>query len=301
VAAPWRCRAPDSASATDFRGGPDRVGRHAPSSPRSIERGWLETLDNTAMNQKIPMRWWDKAPNFGDLLSPWLAGKISGKETFRARPDEAHYLAIGSILEKTLPTSTVWGSGAFGTETRAEVCATARYLAVRGPLTRNKLETFGIRCPRVYGDPALLLPEFHNPHTDKKYETGIVLRWSETRWVDELNLEGVKKIYLGSTEIESVLDDMIACKRIVSSSLHGLIIADAYGIPNAWLSSASPKGKEFKFFDYFISVEKLRTPQSYALLRRGVEHLAFDDRPIRIDLDPLKECCPFGFGGAANQ
>src|SRR5690606_41422923 len=60
-----------------------------------------------------------------------------------------------------------------------------------------------------------------------------VLRWSETERNDKMDIPGVKKIFLGSDDIEGTIDDMLSCKRIVSSSLHGLILADAYGIPNA--------------------------------------------------------------------
>jgi len=48
-----------------------------------------------------------------------------------------------------------------------------------------------------------------------------------------------------------VLSQISACDVILSSSLHGLIVADSYQIPNARVSfSGAIVGGDFKFFDY---------------------------------------------------
>src|SRR5690606_31185258 len=209
------------------------------------------------------------------------------------------YVVIGSILSHVTDGCVAWGVGSFGTETRAQISTKATYLAVRGPLTRNKLDNLKVCCPRVYGDPALLVPDFYKPDIEPTHEVGVVLRWSEADRNNRFDVPGVKKIFLGSDDIEGTLDDMLSCKRIVSSSLHGLILADAYGIPNAWLDSPTPKGKEFKYWDYLISVNKIRPAKAYKLVQPGltaeklISDLHFDDRPIQIDLDLLRKACPF--------
>jgi pyruvyltransferase len=257
--------------------------------------------------EMVPVRWFAKEPNFGDLLAPWLVQKITGRQVALAKPDTPHYLVIGSIIKIAQPKTIVWGAGAFGTETQNELCRYATYLAVRGPLTRNKLDLNGIKCPRIYGDPALLVPGFHKRKAAPRYEVGVVIRWSELNWRENFDVHGVKKIYFGTADIEATLDALLDCKRIVSSSLHGLILADAYGIPSAWLSSRSPKGKEFKFWDYFCSVKKPRDPMVYNILQPGltVEKLIGDldyaDSPIRIDLDLLRSACPFGYDNDGEQ
>lgn len=256
---------------------------------------------------KVPVYWWSGEVNFGDLIAPWLVKKISGRDAVYSNKHEHCYVVIGSILGQVRPHAIVWGTGSCGTELSGRYkgksvqgfSEQARYCAVRGPLTRNKLEMGGISCPRVYGDPALLVPDYYHPQIEKTHEVGIVLRWSEQDWFDALNIEGVKKIYLKTDDVEGTIDAMLSCKRLISSSLHGMILADAYGIPNVWLDSHTPKGFEFKFWDYLISVNKTRNPVQMNFeserwsLARMLDELPFDDRPMQIDLQALRDACPF--------
>ena len=56
------------------------------------------------------------------------------------------------------------------------------------------------------------------------------------------------------------------CEMIASSSLHGLIVADALGIPNWRVSFARElKGGDFKFRDYALVVGR----QHFASIRSG--------------------------------
>src|SRR5690606_8331752 len=135
-----------------------------------------------------------------------------------------------SVLKRVTRHSIVWGSGSFGTESKRQLNRDADYRAVRGPLTRAKLRNVGVQCPEVYGDPALLVPFFYWPQVKKEAEVGLVLRWSERSWNALPAGAGVRKIFLKADNIEQVLQQILGCKRIISSSLHGLIIADAYGI-----------------------------------------------------------------------
>lgn len=266
----------------------------------------------TLKNDSVPLTWWVNTPNFGDLLSPYLIGKLTGLpvqliETKRPNTlksklfhtTEFSYLAIGSIISRATSMSTVWGSGAFGTELLKNLSPKANYLAVRGPLTRNLLRINGINCPDVYGDPALVMPKVFNPPVQKKFKVGMILRWSENDWNSATEDTDVKKIYLGTDDIEGTLMQILQCETIVSSSLHGIILADAYGIPSAWLSSETPKGLEFKFYDYFLSVNKIQKPQVFdfsekTLTLKSIQRqIKFNEKEIEFDEIRLLEACPF--------
>jgi len=280
------------------------------SNPPFQIRSDIELVDGA-----IPLTWWTYAPNIGDLLSPFVVSRLTGLpvtlvDNYPNEPGLLHalaraasrrnrfsYLAIGSIVNRAHDRSVVWGSGAFGTETRRVLNSRARYLAVRGPLTRNKLRIAGIDCPDVYGDPALLLPLVFDPAPPKKHRIGVVLRHTEKATLDEAAGDDVRLIAMRSSDVEGTLTEMLSCERICATSLHGLVVADAYGIPSAWLASDTPKGLDFKYFDYFLSVDKVRKPQRVDFRAPvGAAQLAaldYDNRPISFDRDRLLAASPF--------
>lgn len=261
-----------------------------------------EVADVIEVDGKIPLNYFTYRPNFGDLLSPWLVKKMTGKDVVVADRAKPHYVVIGSIINQGTDQSVIWGSGTYGTEGKSEVSPKARYTAVRGPITRAKLgasKGFGIKVPEVYGDPALLLPLYYMPKVRITHEYGVVVRWSERKWAVAKYGPGVKMIDLSRTDIEGVISDLLSCRKIISSSLHGLIVADAYGVPNAWLASDSPRGGEYKFHDYFASVQKLRRAQAFDPSAGPVtkkvlaDSFVFSGEAITYNYRPLLDACPF--------
>jgi len=285
---------------------PENLPEYAgPDHLRALRESYCPADDLPLVDGRVPLIWWTDTANYGDLLSPWLVGRVAQRPVVFAPPRHPSYVSVGSVVTRARRGSTVWGSGSFGSERRSLFKATAKYCAVRGPLTRSRLLDVGIDCPRVYGDPALLVPMYFWPDVEKTHEVGIVIRHSEHLWRDVAPDGPVKIIDFGSEDIDQVTRDILSCRRIISSSLHGLIIADAYGIPNAWLGAdgrvggSRPNGGEFKYLDYFASVNKMRQPH-YIDLRgeawspeRLSERFEYDERPIEFDYAALMDACPF--------
>lgn len=229
---------------------------------------------------EIPLTFWNNTSNFGDLLSPYIFSKLTGKKValinIKPGPEKKQvldpcYISVGSILSRAQDCSIVWGTGAFGTEQNRQISKGATYLSVRGPLTRCLIKNQSVECPEVYGDPALLMPYLYSPKVTKTHQIGLVLRWSEYEWLKKVPPEGVKVIDLGRSDVEGVIDDILSCEKILTSSLHGLIIADAYNIPNIWLASDSPKGGEFKYYDYYLSSGRVKSPLKYDINEMGID------------------------------
>lgn len=56
---------------------------------------------------------------------------------------------------------------------------------------------------------------------------------------------------------KNFVDEIKSCKKIVSSSLHGCIIAESYGIPVEWIVlSDKVLGNGFKFRDYLSATDR---------------------------------------------
>lgn len=137
-------------------------------------------------------------------------------------------------------------------------------LSVRGPFSKNYLDRQGVVSTDSYGDPALLLPLFYQPPAPKKrYKLGIVphvvdQQHAVVRELREQHADDVLVIDLAHYDRwTDVIDQVCSCERIVSSSLHGLIVSDAYGVPNCWIElSGNLSGGSVKFLDYMASVNR---------------------------------------------
>lgn len=242
--------------------------------------------------------------NWGDKLNDWMARKISGLDVIHRAdiypypPRTIHYW-IGSHLATGCadPNAVIWGAGCIS----ATVPLTGKpkkICAVRGWLSNERLKKAGLPAPDVVGDAALLLPRLYKPKRKlERRSLGVIphcFEWDEAFFQKTREWKDTRVIDI-SGGIEEVIEQIVACDRIISSSLHGIICADAYGIPAIWLhASDKPTGDGFKFRDYFSSVE--RPDREPILVTKATERAelegSFHDYRIKIDLDALWAACP---------
>lgn len=207
--------------------------------------------------------------NFGDDINIPLLEALSGKKVIHISQSKLwripRLLCIGSIIENfSSEKSLIWGSGCIYGNIKIKAIP-KRVCAVRGKFSRQVLLKQGIPCPKIYGDPALLLPYIYTPHTEKKYKYGYIPH------VIDYDLPHVKEFREKHPEIlfiqfrnykswQDVIEQINSCENIISSSLHGLIISDAYGIPNVRvIFSDQIIGGDFKYKDYFSGVDRQYT------------------------------------------
>jgi hypothetical protein len=197
--------------------------------------------------------------NFGDWISPELCQHLSGRPVEYADERHADLVAVGSILHR-VPTHfwsrrvDVWGAGLMHDKSPGR--GIHRYHAVRGELTARLA---GAKDGVVLGDPGLLVNLLfpHFADVPKRWDIGIVPHHIDqgSPSVAELSerLPGCHTIDILSGTQE-FLAELAACRQVLSSSLHGLIAADAFGIPNAWITiSDQIRGDGFKFRDYYTA------------------------------------------------
>ena len=207
------------------------------------------------------IRYWNKKSNFGDYLNKTLVEAMTGRQVFCLRDvvtkrDQPIYSVIGSVLDGCSASNLiVWGSG-FKKSTSAMSKPPESVLAVRGPLTRQKLLDQGVDCPEIYGDPALLMPSQYDPSVQKRYSVGLIPHYNQKDSVPKEVYERDDKVVIDVEEDpHKIIRSIKSCDIILSSSLHGLIVADAYGISTKWVEFKSPIIKDrFKFYDYYKSI-----------------------------------------------
>lgn len=245
------------------------------------------------MKRKINLKWAkplnDDYFNFGDDLNPYIIKKLSGSDVryihfatdrinivkqflillsknctninyykyfFSSFFVKKYIIAIGSILNWYGSSRCfVWGSGIID---RKEPIKKSTFLAVRGQYTKERLDQLGFKNDAVLGDPALLLPIIYNPKVNKMYELGVVPHYTHYEYVNSKlsHIDNLLVINLNNRNTEEVIDSFLICKHIVSTSLHGLIVSNAYAIDALWFEfKENPLTNDnVKFLDYFSSV-----------------------------------------------
>lgn len=250
--------------------------------------------------------------NIGDDLNFYLLGELSGKRviaswSFYHKPI-TNVMAIGSIIEWLgNKESIVWGSGILmpppGQLPNDRKYTINRVSAVRGEKTRECLMQAGIECPQVYGDPALLLPLIYSPKSKRENKRiGIIPHYKDIenpnvkRLLKESNGDAVLINVRKYSNWKDIIDLIFTCDFIISSSLHGLILADAYGVPNVWATfSELLAGGRFKFEDYYSAVGKkgLEVKVNDETSLNEILILKDQYQNIKFDPRPLLNACPF--------
>lgn len=217
----------------------------------------------TSHHDVVPIRFFSKRPNVGDALNVYLIEKVTGKRALEIKSGWLrHVLGIGSIMHFATKKSVAWGTGVIEESQlpSASVLGKMKFSAVRGGKTRDLLgQKLGKKLSCPMGDPAVLMPLYYTARSEKKYLLGVVPHYvdkNETSFKDFLLATNAKLIDV-ELPVEEFIDQLAECEVILSSSLHGLILSDSYGISNIWVKfSDNVIGGEFKFLDYYSTTDR---------------------------------------------
>ncbi len=199
--------------------------------------------------------------NFGDYLSPLIVEAVSGKPVRYASLKEADMMAIGTILANEHKAKRfcfkrrihIWGAGCGQPEERFS--ARHYYHAVRGRETLHRI----IGHPEVpaLGDPGLLAGMLVERPIRKRYRIGFVPHYVDHEHSAARAFAAVKGVHSINVfdDPREVLRQIAACEFVVSSSLHGLVVSDAYGVPNARVRLSQGVIDELKFVDYYSAFD----------------------------------------------
>lgn len=229
----------------------------------------IVTIDRKTGDTKgfVFVLYWDGKPNFGDLIGPYLISKITNKPVLNITKEcDSGFMTVGSILQLIdRKNMVVWGSGFIQNPTEEVINNIKRFspeiLSVRGKKTVEYLVEANISIPEniVYGDPALILPLFYEPLLKGPKKIGVCPHFMhKSNFLAEIVQDDFIKIIDVQTDVESAVDAISSSSVCISTSLHGLIIAQAYGIPWVWLEIYDKNllGNDFKFKDFFSTLNE---------------------------------------------
>jgi hypothetical protein len=241
----------------------------------SVELRDFEAPAPAIMPGRVPWKLWCfSLRNFGDALTPHILGRYKVPFELVSRFEEATLLGIGSNLDRVRPDNSpivVWSAGFMYPKDRpVRYGPDVRILALRGRMTAALVRPSRPVDP-VLGDGGILIGDmFPSGSLARRYELGVLPHMSDVRACVALGLgawPGVKVIDV-LAPIEQVLSDIASCRRILSSSLHGLVTADAFGIPSVYAIFAGGRdveGEGFKYADYSSALGYEITPAQIGL------------------------------------
>ncbi|PRZ18892.1 polysaccharide pyruvyl transferase family protein [Nesterenkonia sandarakina] len=302
-----------------MRGRADRTLKVVHSWVRSIQTDIdaaqaIENGQPVAGEAPLQAFWWDRKANFGDAVGPWLAAALTKRDVVNVRPTKENPIPVqgratalvGSIIHMiNREDMDIWGAGLMrplSAKSPLRKFTGIRVHAVRGHLTRHELQTkLGWDVPEVLGDPALLLARHYTPRPSRHAEPKIafVPHMSHRPRFKTID-DDVFDVVDVRDDLTLVVDAIANSTACVSTSLHGLIVAQTYGVPWVWLNitDAELGGGDFKFRDFFSTLRGA-TPAQVDVTLEGLADLDLAAVARRcslpeldIDLEALEAALP---------
>jgi pyruvyltransferase len=234
--------------------------------------------------------------NFGDRLADIIARQMLALHGLSLDDEvirQERLFTVGSVLHFTKTGDHIWGTGWNGKIPEKEFKARGlKVHGVRGPLTAEFLRGHKIEVPEIYGDPALLIPHiFKNrfkPSPEKDYV--FVPNLHDLQLVSNLD-NVVSPLWGWNTVVEAILKS----KLVLASSLHGLIVAEAFGIPARYVRLSQTEDL-FKYKDYYLGSGRVESEFQFAnSIEQGLE---MGGAPaIRYNPIPLMKAFPLALWG----
>lgn len=218
-------------------------------------------------------------PNMGDQLNKCMLEELFKINVRSVSLRKRNIIAIGSGMSSLLyssdkqkrfiqslmypfsPEIHVWGTGFISYSEKDNDFVNKKVIihALRGELSKKRVEKIlKKRIDVPLGDGGLLVEKWIGNSEKKEYKVGIIPHFREK---DYPLLNKIRDSYEDSIIIDlgdepkKVVEQISKCEVILSSSLHGLIVADSFHIPNKHIILYTGEkrilGDGFKFDDYY--------------------------------------------------
>lgn len=203
--------------------------------------------------------------NFGDVLNPYIFYKIFNKTSFEQKHPNCLFLGIGSILhphytqKDPRKSNIVFGSGIRNYEINPGL-KNADIFFVRGPISAQKVKANYIT------DSAYLFTLLREYpwylEQEKKHKLSYMPYISHVGSFDweKVEAETGVKIILPTNSVEDILLGISQSQRIISSAMHGCIMADILRVPFKRLQYRYQEGLNKKTF-----IQKIVSENTQAL------------------------------------
>lgn len=223
--------------------------------------------------------------NFGDLSVQHLLGRIVGA-TPRYHANKPKLMTVGSLIQTASDGDVVWGTGLDGSSPYlSHALRRLHVFATRGPISREFLRRRGFDVSRVgvMFDPTSLVPHLFAQEiaTIRRDIDGpprdfiLIPHFRDDTAMRHLYSEYEDHIRSVDMPFFAMVREMLQSQLVISSSLHGLIVAEALGVPAIWHRPLRGED-ELKFIDYYLGTDR------YKIVKVDTLQAAFATSPMPL-------------------
>ncbi|WP_372574412.1 polysaccharide pyruvyl transferase family protein [Ruegeria jejuensis] len=219
--------------------------------------------------ETINLFWWKGEPNFGDALSPLIVGSLTDRRVVHSGAGRCEMLALGSLLQVMQKhyaepadgrRPVIWGAGLLRAIPRGFV-ANVDVALLRGPVSAALL---GVRTRR-FGDPGLLAHRVVEGPFERQDRVALIPHHSMVgtpAFAHLIKSDPALDVILPEADPLEVCRRIATSAHVISASLHGLILADCFGVASTWLAPGTQS--HLKYHDYAASVGRPMTNPTLA-------------------------------------
>ena len=267
--------------------------------------------------------------NFGDELGP-VVSKYLLKRYFKCgtrhiptfnlatRTDKVRrksqskvcFFTVGSVLHMTRAGDHVWGTGMNPYRQKFRP-SRLNIHALRGKLTASSVSevNHASAVKAAIGDPGLFISFFVSKDGDTRHHECFVPHAHDEKLARELYNGTIISVKNSWKEVTKAIS---ACKFVASSSLHGLVVADALGIPSRWFQFSNGTKTRvtegtFKYEDYFSAITDAGALRRQALddirqlAQSGVYDAPIPHEVMQGILENLNKSFPYHLFGTSSE
>lgn len=204
--------------------------------------------------------------NVGDSLQIHVNAALFGSRSTLVEQSGRRLLGAGSIAHRALPGDLIWGSGfkEVPLSLTVEEKATIDVRAVRGPLTADYLARNGVDISHIgcFFDPGLLVGEIFATQIAEcrkrvQQRKGLLLipHYKDTPAIQHKFKGRGYRIRSVDCDLFEMISEILSAEIVIASSLHGVILAEAVGVPAVLMRP--PESEPFtKYHDYYAGTAR---------------------------------------------
>lgn len=242
--------------------------------------------------------------NIGDEFNLWFWEEVFGNDLITLMPDDQLLVGIGTVLNNKLPAASmlhILGSGVGYGQNNNLKMKNWNIHFVRGCLSAQAL---GIDKQYAISDPGILISQLRPQVVNKTIPISFMPHIGIDSERYQLLIEGMGWNYISPSDEEHIiLQQIAASEKLITSAMHGAIIADSYRTP--WLPIiTSNEILPFKWHDWFsslsIDTQLTKVPAYWGTIDSSLKSKIADKiktQSLKSKLAKLSKTNPFYLSG----